>query len=143
MYKKTRDRGFGAEVKRRILLGTYVLSSGYYDAYYLKAQKVRTLITRDFLEAFDEVDVIVTPTSPIPAFKLGERVDDPLQMYLSDIYTVTASLAGIPGISVPCGKTRGAPNLPVGMQILAKHFDEARLLRVAYTFEKAGGFEIA
>jgi aspartyl-tRNA(Asn)/glutamyl-tRNA(Gln) amidotransferase subunit A len=143
MYKKTRDRGFGAEVKRRILLGTYVLSSGYYDAYYLKAQKVRTLIARDFLEAFDEVDVIVTPTSPIPAFKLGERVDDPLQMYLSDIYTVTASLAGIPGISVPCGKTRGAPHLPVGMQILAKHFDEARMLRVAHAFEKAGGFEIA
>jgi aspartyl-tRNA(Asn)/glutamyl-tRNA(Gln) amidotransferase subunit A len=142
MYKKTRDRGFGAEVKRRILLGTYVLSSGYYDAYYLKAQKVRTLITRDFLEAFDEVDVIVTPTSPIPAFKLGERVDDPLQMYLADIYTVTASLAGIPGISVPCGKTPSEPHLPVGMQIFAKHFDEARLLRVAHAFEKAGGFEL-
>jgi len=140
MYKKTRDRGFGAEVKRRIMLGTYVLSSGYYDAYYLKAQRVRTLITRDFLEAFDDVDVIVTPTSPIPAFKLGERVDDPLQMYLADIYTVTASLAGIPGISVPCGKTKGEPHLPVGMQILAKHFDEARLLRVAHAFEKAGGF---
>ena len=107
MYKQTRYGGFGAEVKRRIMLGTYVLSSGYYDAYYLKAQKVRTLITRDFLEAFDEVDVIVTPTSPIPAFKLGERMDDPLQMYLADIYTVTASLAGIPGISVPCGKTKG------------------------------------
>jgi aspartyl-tRNA(Asn)/glutamyl-tRNA(Gln) amidotransferase subunit A len=141
MYKRTRDRGFGAEVKRRIMLGTYVLSSGYYDAYYLKAQKVRTLMTRDFLEAFDEVDVIVTPTSPIPAFKLGERVDDPLQMYLADIYTVTASLAGIPGISVPCGKTRDT-HLPVGMQILAKHFDEARLLRVAYAFEKADGFEL-
>jgi aspartyl-tRNA(Asn)/glutamyl-tRNA(Gln) amidotransferase subunit A len=143
MYKKTRDRGFGAEVKRRIMLGTYVLSSGYYDAYYLKAQKVRALIARDFLEAFDDVDVIVTPTSPIPAFKLGERVDDPLQMYLADIYTVTASLAGIPGISVPCGKTRTKPHLPVGMQILAKHFDEARLLQVAHAFEKAGGFEIA
>jgi len=104
---------------------------------------VRTLITRDFIEAFDEVDVIVTPTSPIPPFKLGERVDDPLQMYLADIYTVTASLAGIPGISVPCGKTMGEPRLPVGMQILAKHFDEARLLRVADAFEKAGGFEIA
>jgi aspartyl-tRNA(Asn)/glutamyl-tRNA(Gln) amidotransferase subunit A len=143
MYEKTRDRGFGAEVKRRIMLGTYVLSSGYYDAYYLKAQKVRTLITRDFLEAFDDVDVIVTPTSPIPAFKLGERVDDPLQMYLADIYTVTASLAGIPGISVPCGKTKSEPHLPVGMQIFAKHFDEARLLQVAHAFEKAGGFEIA
>jgi aspartyl-tRNA(Asn)/glutamyl-tRNA(Gln) amidotransferase subunit A len=142
MYRKSRDHGFGAEVKRRIMLGTYVLSSGYYDAYYLKAQKVRTLITRDFVEAFDEVDVIVTPTSPIPPFKLGEKMDDPLQMYLADIYTVTASLAGIPGISVPCGRTPSAPHLPVGMQILAKHFDEARLLRVADAFEKAGGFQI-
>jgi len=143
MYRKTRDQGFGAEVKRRIMLGTHVLSSGYYDAYYLKAQKVRTLIARDFLEAFEAVDVIVTPTSPIPAFKLGERVDDPLQMYLADIYTVTASLAGIPGISVPCGRTKGEPRLPVGMQILAKHFGEARLLQVAHGFEKAGGFAIA
>ncbi len=143
MYEKTRDRGFGSEVKRRIMLGTYVLSSGYYDAYYLKAQKARALIARDFLEAFEDVDVIVTPTSPIPAFKLGERVDDPLQMYLADIYTVTASLAGIPGISVPCGKTKGDPRLPVGMQILAKHFDEMRLLQVAHAFEKAGGFEVA
>jgi aspartyl-tRNA(Asn)/glutamyl-tRNA(Gln) amidotransferase subunit A len=143
MYRKTRDRGFGTEVKRRIMLGTYVLSSGYYDAYYLKAQRVRTLITRDFIEAFDDVDVIVTPTSPIPAFKLGERVDDPLQMYLADIYTVTASLAGIPGISVPCGRTSTEPHLPVGMQILAKHFDEVRLLQVAHAFEKAGGFTIA
>jgi aspartyl-tRNA(Asn)/glutamyl-tRNA(Gln) amidotransferase subunit A len=142
MYRKSRDLGFGEEVKRRIMLGTYVLSSGYYDAYYLKAQKVRTLITRDFIEAFDEVDVIVTPTSPIPPFKLGERVDDPLQMYLADIYTVTASLAGIPGINVPCGKTSTEPRLPVGMQILANHFDEARLLRVADAFEKSGGFEI-
>ena len=143
MYRKTRDHGFGAEVKRRIMLGTYVLSSGYYEAYYRKAQKVRTLIARDFLEAFDEVDVIVTPTSPIPAFKLGERMDDPLQMYLADIYTVTASLAGVPGISVPCGLTRCPARLPVGMQIIAKHFDEARLLRVAHAFEKAGGFEIS
>jgi aspartyl-tRNA(Asn)/glutamyl-tRNA(Gln) amidotransferase subunit A len=148
MYKKTRDGGFGAEVKRRIMLGTYVLSSGYYDAYYLKAQKVRTLLARDFVEAFDDVDVIVTPTSPLAAFKLGERMDDPLQMYLADIYTVTASLAGIPGISVPCGRTQGnparnEPALPVGMQILAKHFDEARLLQVAHAFERAGGFEIA
>ena len=143
MYKKTRNQGFGAEVKRRIMLGTYVLSSGYYDAYYLKAQRVRTLIARDFVEAFDDVDVIVTPTSPIPAFKLGERFEDPLQMYLADIYTVTASLAGIPGISVPCGKTRDEPHLPVGMQIFAKHYDEARLLQAAHAFEKAGGFEIA
>lgn len=143
MYRKTRDQGFGPEVKRRIMLGTYVLSSGYYDAYYRKAQKVRTLITRDFVEAFDDVDVMVAPTSPIPPFKLGERVDDPLQMYLADIYTVTASLAGIPGISVPCGKLAGEPPLPVGMQIFAKHFDEARLLQVADAFEKAGGFEVA
>ena len=143
MYRKTRDQGFGAEAKRRIMLGTYVLSSGYYDAYYRKAQKVRTLIARDFVEAFDEVDVIITPTSPILPFKLGERVDDPLQMYLADIYTITASLAGIPGISVPCGKSKGDPPLPVGMQILAKHFDEARLLQVADAFEKAGGFELS
>ena len=142
MYKQTRYGGFGAEVKRRIMLGTYVLSSGYYDAYYLKAQKVRTLITRDFLEAFDDVDIIVTPTSPIPAFKLGERMDDPWQMYLADIYTVTASLAGIPGISVPCGRTKAELHLPVGMQLLARHFDEARLLRVADAFERAGGFEV-
>jgi len=143
MYRKTRDQGFGAEVKRRIMLGTYVLSSGYYDAYYLKAQRVRTLIARDFVEAFDDVDVIVAPTSPIPPFKLGERVDDPLQMYLADIYTVTASLAGIPGISVPCGKLKGNSPLPVGMQIFARHFDEARLLKVADAFEKAGGFDLS
>jgi aspartyl-tRNA(Asn)/glutamyl-tRNA(Gln) amidotransferase subunit A len=142
MYRQTRDHGFGAEVKRRIMLGTYVLSSGYYDAYYLKAQKVRTLIARDFVEAFDDVDVIVVPTSPIPPFKLGEKVDDPLQMYLADIYTVTASLAGIPGISVPCGKMKSDPKLPVGMQILAKHFDETVLLQAAHAFEKAGGFEV-
>ncbi|HLI29760.1 MAG TPA: Asp-tRNA(Asn)/Glu-tRNA(Gln) amidotransferase subunit GatA [Terriglobia bacterium] len=142
MYRKTRAAGFGAEVKRRIMLGTYVLSSGYYDAYYRKAQQVRSLIARDFLEAFDNVDVIVTPTSPIPAFKFGERMDDPLQMYLADIDTVTASLAGIPGISVPCGKTKSEPHLPVGMQILAKHFDEVRLLQVARAFEKSGGFEL-
>jgi aspartyl-tRNA(Asn)/glutamyl-tRNA(Gln) amidotransferase subunit A len=146
MYERTRDAGFGAEVKRRIMLGTYALSSGYYDAYYLKAQKVRSLLARDFTEAFKGVDVIVTPTSPVPAFKIGERADDPLQMYLADIYTVTASLAGIPGVSVPCGKTKGdigTPTLPVGLQLLASHFDEARLLRVAYAFEKAGGFELA
>lgn len=143
MYRKTRDQGFGAEVKRRIMLGTHVLSSGYYDAYYLKAQKVRALIARDFVEAFDEVDIILTPTTPSPAFKLGELVDDPLQMYLADIYTVTADLAGVPGISVPCGKTKDSPQLPVGMQLLAKHFDEEKLLQVAHAFEKAGGFEIA
>lgn len=143
MYCKTRDQGFGAEVKRRIMLGTYVLSSGYYDAYYRKAQKVRTLIARDFVEAFDDVDVIVAPTSPIPPFKLGEKMDDPLQMYLADIYTVTASLAGIPGISVPCGMLPGEPPLPVGMQIFARHFDEAKLLQVADAFEKAGGFSVA
>jgi aspartyl-tRNA(Asn)/glutamyl-tRNA(Gln) amidotransferase subunit A len=142
MYRETRDRGFGAEVKRRIMLGTYVLSSGYYDAYYLKAQRVRTLIARDFVEAFDDVDVIVVPTSPIPPFKLGEKVDDPLQMYLADIYTVTASLAGIPGISVPCGKMKSDPKLPVGMQILAKHFDETVLLQAAHAFEKSDGFEV-
>jgi aspartyl-tRNA(Asn)/glutamyl-tRNA(Gln) amidotransferase subunit A len=147
MYEKTRDAGFGAEVKRRIMLGTYALSSGYYDAYYLKAQKVRTLLARDFTEAFKVVDVILTPTSPVPAFKLGERTDDPLQMYLADIYTVTADLTGVPGISVPCGKTKGDPGrneppLPVGLQLLGQHFDESRLLRTAYAFEKAGGFEI-
>jgi len=142
MYRKTRDHGFGAEVKRRIMLGTYVLSSGYYDAYYLKAQKVRTLIARDFVEAFDDVDVIVVPTSPIPPFKLGEKLDDPLQMYLADIYTVNASLAGIPGISVPCGKMRSEPHLPVGMQLFARHFDETRLLQAAHAFEKAGGFAV-
>lgn len=143
MYRLTRDAGFGAEVKRRIMLGTYVLSSGYYDAYYRKAQQARTLIARDFLEAFDEVEIIVTPTAPIPAYKLGERIDDPLQMYLGDIYTVTASLAGIPGISVPCGVTKSKPHLPVGMQMLSRHFDEARLLQAAHAFEQAGGSTLA
>ena len=135
MYRRSRDEGFGAEVKRRMLLGTYALSAGYYDAYYLKAQKVRTLLIRDFDEAFTRVDVIVTPTSPTPAFKLGEKVDDPLAMYLADIYTVTADLAGIPGISVPCGETR--EKLPIGMQILGRHFDEATILRVAHAYEQA------
>ncbi|MGH9405047.1 MAG: Asp-tRNA(Asn)/Glu-tRNA(Gln) amidotransferase subunit GatA [Terriglobia bacterium] len=142
MYRQTRDAGFGAEVKRRIMLGTYVLSAGYYDAYYRKAQQVRALIARDFLQAFGEVDLIVTPTSPVPAFAIGERSGDPLQMYLADIYTVTASLAGIPGISVPCGATRAEPRLPVGMQILARHFEEERLLSAAHAFETAGGFEL-
>ena len=135
MYRRTRDQGFGAEVKRRIMLGTYALSAGYYDAYYLKAQKVRTLLTRDFEQAFQKVDAIVTPTSPTAAFKLGDKVDDPLAMYLADIYTVTANLAGIPGISVPCGKT--SENLPIGMQIFGKHFDEATILRLAHAYERA------
>jgi aspartyl-tRNA(Asn)/glutamyl-tRNA(Gln) amidotransferase subunit A len=135
MYRRTRDQGFGAEVKRRIMLGTYALSAGYYDAYYLKAQRVRTLLTRDFEEAFKKVDAIVAPTSPTAAFKLGEKVDDPLAMYLADIYTVTANLAGIPGISVPCGQT--SEKLPIGMQIFAKHFDEATILRLAHAYEQA------
>jgi aspartyl-tRNA(Asn)/glutamyl-tRNA(Gln) amidotransferase subunit A len=135
MYRRSRGHGFGAEVKRRIMLGTYALSAGYYDAYYLKAQRVRTLLVRDFEEAFKKVDAIVTPTNPTAAFKLGEKVDDPLSMYLADIFTVTADLAGIPGISVPCGKTK--ENLPVGLQILGKHFDEATILRVAHAYEQA------
>ena len=139
MYRNTRGEGFGAEVKRRIILGTYVLSAGYYDAYYLKAQKVRALIAADFTKAFEQVDAIVTPVSPFPAFKLGEKTADPLEMYLSDIYTITASLAGIAGVSVPCGKS--SEGLPVGMQILTNHFEEAKMLRVADAFEKAGGFE--
>jgi len=138
MYRKTRGAGFGPEVKRRIVLGTYVLSAGYYDAYYLKGQKVRSLIAQDFRDAFTKVDAIVTPTSPIPAFKLGEKTNDPLQMYLADIYTVTGSLAGVPGISVPCGKTP-QENLPVGLQIFGPAFGEARVLQLAHTFEQAGG----
>jgi len=135
MYRRTRDEGFGTEVKRRIMLGTYALSAGYYDAYYLKAQKVRTLLAKDFEEAFKKVDAIVTPTTPTPAFKLGEKVDDPLSMYLADIYTVTADLAGIPAISVPCGETKN--NLPIGLQVLGRHFDEATILRVAHAYEIA------
>ncbi len=140
MYRKTRRNGFGAEVKRRIMLGTYALSSGYYDAYYLRAQKVRALIARDFAEAFERVDAIITPTSPVPPFKIGERTADPLQMYLADIYTVTGSLAGLPAISVPCGKTSN--KLPVGMQIIGSHFSEGRVLQIASAFERAGGFTI-
>jgi aspartyl-tRNA(Asn)/glutamyl-tRNA(Gln) amidotransferase subunit A len=136
MYRQSRDIGFGAEVKRRILLGTYALSAGYYDAYYKKAQQVRTLLTRDFLTAFQQVDVLVTPTAPTPAFKLGEKTNDPLSMYLADIYTVTASLAGICGISVPCGHS--SQGLPIGAQILGKHFDEATVLRAAQAIERAG-----
>ncbi len=137
MYRNTRGEGFGAECKRRIMLGTYVLSSGYYDAYYLKAQKVRALIAQDFASAFAQVDAIVAPVSPFPAFKIGEKVDDPMAMYLSDIYTITGDLAGIPCMSVPCGRT--AEGLPVGMQILARHFDEQRMFRLADAFEHAGG----
>jgi aspartyl-tRNA(Asn)/glutamyl-tRNA(Gln) amidotransferase subunit A len=133
MYRKSRDEAFGTEVKRRIMLGTYALSSGYYDAYYLKAQRVRTLLTRDFEQAFQKVDAIVTPTAPTPAFKLGEKSDDPLSMYLADIYTVTADLAGIPGISVPCGNTQSG--LPIGLQVLGRHFDESTVLRVASSIE--------
>src|SRR5574337_595305 len=140
MYKQTRGRGFGAEVKRRIVLGTDVLSAGYYEAYYLKGQKVRSLIARDFEQAFSRVDAIVTPTSPVPAFRLGERTADPLQMYLADIYTVPGSLAGVPGISVPCGKTPGG--LPVGLQIFGPTFSEARVLQLAHAFEQAGGASV-
>jgi len=133
MYRKSRDEGFGPEVKRRILLGTYVLSAGYYDAYYRKAQQVRTLLTRDFLSAFAQVDAIVCPVTPTPAFKLGEKTDDPLQMYLEDIYSVAASLAGICGMSVPCGTT--AADLPIGVQVLGPHFGEATMLRVGAAIE--------
>ena len=135
MYEETRQEGFGEEVKRRIILGTYVLSSGYYDAYYLKAQKVRRLIKNDFDEAFKVCDVIVTPTSPTPAFKIGEKMDDPLQMYLSDIFTISANLAGIPAISIPCGFS-GA-GLPIGFQIMGKPLDEHTVLRAAYAYEKS------
>src|SRR5579872_5645630 len=136
MYRNTRGSGFGDECKRRIMLGTYVLSAGYYDAHYLKAQKVRALIAGDFARAFQDVDAIVAPVSPFPAFRLGEKVDDPLAMYLSDIYTITGDLAGIPCMSVPCGKT--AAGLPVGIQILTRHFDETTMFRLADAFEKTG-----
>ena len=135
MYRMSRDEGFGAEVKRRIMLGTYALSAGYYDAYYLKAQKVRSLLARDFDEAFTQVDAVVAPTAPTAAFKLGEKVDDPVSMYLADIYTVTVNLVGVPGISVPCGHTSGG--LPIGLQLITRHFDEARLLRLAHAYEHA------
>ncbi len=135
MYRKTRGRGFGAECKRRIMLGTYVLSAGYYDAYYLKAQRVRNLISRDFQAAFEQVDALVAPVSPFPAFKLGEKIDDPLEMYLSDIYTITGDLAGIPCMSVPCGRT--ADGLPVGLQILTNHFQEPLMFRIAAAYERA------
>ena len=134
MYKNTRAKGFGSEVKRRIMLGTYALSSGYYDAYYKKAQQVRTLIKRDFEEAFSRVDVMVTPTAPTPAFKVGEKADDPLQMYLSDIFTISVNLAGVPGISIPCGFTHNG--LPIGMQLIGRHFDEETILRAAFAYEQ-------
>jgi aspartyl-tRNA(Asn)/glutamyl-tRNA(Gln) amidotransferase subunit A len=140
MYRQTRMQGFGREVKRRILLGTYALSAGYYDAYYLKAQKVRTLILQDFVEAFEEVDLIVTPTAPTTAFKIGEKIGDPLSMYLGDIFTLPCSLAGLPGISVPCG--RASNGMPVGMQLVGNHLDEAKILRVAHQFEQSGGFDL-
>ena len=139
MYKKTRSEGFGAEVKRRIMLGTYVLSSGYYDAYYKKASQVRGLIKRDFDEAFRQCDVVMTPTAPTPAFRLGEKTDDPMQMYLSDIFTISANLAGIPGLSVPCGFTSGG--LPIGVQFLAGPFEEEKLFQVAAAYEKNAGLE--
>ncbi|HZL14129.1 MAG TPA: Asp-tRNA(Asn)/Glu-tRNA(Gln) amidotransferase subunit GatA [Verrucomicrobiae bacterium] len=136
LYSKTRGAGFGAEVKRRIILGTYVLSSGYYDAYYLRAQKVRTLIRNDFLKAFEKVDAIVTPTTPTAAFKIGEKSDDPLQMYLSDIFTISCNLAGICGISIPCGFTKN-PKLPIGLQLLGKPFGEETILKIAHAYEQS------
>ncbi len=140
MYTQSRAKGFGKEVKRRIILGTYVLSAGYYDAYYRKASQVRTLIRGDFEEAFRQVDVIIAPTAPTPAFKIGEKVEDPLQMYLSDIHTIPVNLAGIPGISIPCGFSH--EDLPIGLQIMGRHFDEGMLLRVAYTFEQKTDFHL-
>jgi aspartyl-tRNA(Asn)/glutamyl-tRNA(Gln) amidotransferase subunit A len=135
MYRDTRGAGFGAEVKRRIMLGTYVLSAGYYDAFYRKAQQVRTLIAKDFSEAFKQVDAILAPVSPFPAFKIGEKMDDPLAMYLSDVYTLTGDLSGVPCMSVPCGLS--PEGLPVGLQIFARHFEEATMFRVAYNYEQA------
>jgi aspartyl-tRNA(Asn)/glutamyl-tRNA(Gln) amidotransferase subunit A len=135
MYMQTRAKGFGPEVKRRIMLGTYTLSSGYYDAYYKKAQQVRTLLKRDFDEAFKIVDLILTPTTPTAAFRKGEKTDDPLQMYLADIFTISVNLAGVPGISIPCGYTSN--NLPIGLQLIGRHFDEETLLQAAYAYEQA------
>jgi aspartyl-tRNA(Asn)/glutamyl-tRNA(Gln) amidotransferase subunit A len=135
MYQRSRREGFGPEVKRRIMLGTYALSAGYYDAYYLKAQKVRTLIRRDFEQAFERCEVIATPTSPTPAFKVGEKTENPLQMYLSDIFTISVNLAGLPGMSIPCGFTKAG--LPIGLQLIGKPFDEATVLKVAHAYEQA------
>jgi aspartyl-tRNA(Asn)/glutamyl-tRNA(Gln) amidotransferase subunit A len=140
MYTQSRGRGFGQEVKRRIILGTYVLSAGYYDAYYRKASQVRTLMRGDFEEAFHKVDVILAPTAPTPAFKIGEKAEDPLQMYLSDIFTIPVNLAGIPAISIPCGFSR--EGLPIGLQIMGKHFDEGMLLKVAHAFEQNTDFHL-
>jgi aspartyl-tRNA(Asn)/glutamyl-tRNA(Gln) amidotransferase subunit A len=138
LYGRTREQGLGPEVKRRIILGTYVLSSGYYDAYYLRAQKVRELIRRDFANAFEKVDALISPTSPVPAFKLGERTADPLQMYLADIFTIAANLAGICGISVPCGFAEmEGHRLPIGLQLLGKPLDEARILQMAHAYEQS------
>jgi len=137
MYSRTRDEGFGAEVKRRIMLGTYVLSAGYYDAFYLKALQVLTLLRQDYARALEQADVIVMPTSPIPPFKLGEKTDDPLQMYLADIFTVSVNLAGLPGVSIPCGFTDGGERLPLGFQVIGRMFDEATMLRVADAYERA------
>jgi aspartyl-tRNA(Asn)/glutamyl-tRNA(Gln) amidotransferase subunit A len=138
LYGRTREEGFGSEVKRRIILGTYVLSSGYYDAYYLRAQKVRELIRQDFAKAFEKVDALISPTSPVPAFRLGERTGDPLQMYLADIFTIAANLAGICGISVPCGFAElDGHRLPIGLQLLGKPLDEARILQIAHAYEQS------
>jgi aspartyl-tRNA(Asn)/glutamyl-tRNA(Gln) amidotransferase subunit A len=138
MYGRTRDRGFGLEVKRRVMLGTYALSAGYYDAYYLKAQKVRTLIKQDFTSAFRTVDAVLSPTSPTPAFRIGEKVSDPLAMYLNDVFTLPCNLAGLPGVSVPCGFTKAS--LPIGLQILGRPWDEARVLRIGRAFEREHDF---
>jgi aspartyl-tRNA(Asn)/glutamyl-tRNA(Gln) amidotransferase subunit A len=138
MYRRTRSRGFGAEVQRRIIIGTYCLSAGYYDAYYGKASQVRSLIIEDFNKAFEQCDVILCPVAPTPAFKIGEKVDDPLTMYLTDIFTLSANLAGIPGMSVPCGFSK--QGMPIGLQLMAKHFNEEMLIKVAYNFEQATDF---
>jgi len=137
MYERTRGEGFGPEVKRRIMLGTYALSSGYYDAYYVKAQKVRTLIKQDFERAFEKVQAVVAPTSPTVAFQIGARTDDPYQMYLADVFTIPANMAGIPGLAVPCGFANG---LPVSLQILGKPFDESTILKVGHAYEQAAGW---
>ena len=133
LYKRSRAEGFGAEVKRRIMVGTYALSAGYYDAYYLKAQKIRRLIKNDFMAAYEQVDVILCPTSPTPAFKIGEKIDDPVSLYLTDIYTITANLAGVPGVALPAGFANG---LPLGMQLLGPYFSEARLLNIAHQYQQ-------
>jgi len=138
MYQNTRSGGFGPEVQRRILLGTYALSAGYYDAYYKKASQIRTLIKNDFASAFDRCDIILSPVTPTPAFKIGENIDDPLTMYLSDIFTLSANLAGIPGLSVPCGLSRNG--LPIGVQLMGRYFDESTILNAAFAFEQATDF---